>query len=140
MSNVDFSNTVTVKAKIRLLSNYNCQVSLGLYGSKGLVGNSILASSATFYAVQVAEQELQSDATSKGQETLTSSDIQTNVWYDVEITYSSGSATFKLYNGSTLVKTVTGSSSVLTSNTNKLMFNIGMYGNSQANIKDITVL
>ena len=99
-----------------------------------------MASSVSAYGVGIVEQTLATDTSDVSTYLLSSSDVQTNIWYDFEIIYNGTSVTFNLYNGDTLVKSLTGTSSILTSSNNQFMMSLGMYGNSQANIKDIIVL
>ena len=137
-----FPNTVTLKADIMLLGTVtNHQTGLGLLNSNTSVNGKITYYSPdSYYTVSLIE----STRTAYGSNEVTGSDthlnLQKNVWYTAIVEYNGNSQTFSLYNGSTLIGSVTASKSVLDASSNELGIWQGFGTNAQSLIKNIRVL
>lgn len=121
-------------------STTNLQTGIGLLNSNtGINGKICYYSPDSFYAVSLIE----STRTTYGSNEVSTSGltIQKNVWYTAIVEFNGNSQTFKLYQGDTLVGTVTASKSVLDSSSNELAFWIGFTNNASSTfVKNIRVL
>lgn len=140
LNNAVFPNNCTVRAKIKLSNdNSNNQFVFGLQNTHVVVGFTTIANPE--YRIVLAEQD-QSIA-SVYQQTITnlnSSVLQLNTWYTVELVYTSTTATFNLYNDSTLLGTASFNTTALDSSSNSLIFFTGMRPSVKQYLKDLTVL
>jgi len=140
LNNNRFSNTVSIKADIKMGgSSTNHQVGIGLLnGNVGVDGKFTYYSPDNYYGVAFIE----STRTSYGRNEvsqITSFNIQKNVWYTLIVEINGNNQTLHLYDGDTLVGTVSANKSVLSADNNELAIWNGFFANSTTFIKNIQV-
>lgn len=141
LNNYRFTNTVTIKADIKMTgtsTNHQCGIGL-LYNNVAINGKICYYSPDSYYAISFVE----STKTTYGSNEVSTAglSIQKNVWYTVVIEYNSNSQTMTLYNGDTVIGTVTASKSVLDASSNELgIWNGFNTSNNNTYVKNIRVL
>lgn len=140
LNNYRFDTDVTLKADIMFTGGVNKQMGIGLLnGNVGASAKITHATNVNYYGIGVIENTRTSYGSGEVGEALTSSDIVVNHWYTLEITYDGSDIVYNLYDGDTILKSITTSKSVL-SNSNELALLVGLSRNSQGLFKNIRVL
>lgn len=121
LNNYRFPNTVTVKADIMLSGvSTNHQTGIGLLNNNTAINGKVCYYSPdSYYAVSLIESTRTTYGTNEVVSTDTHLNIQKNKWYTLIVEYNGNNQTASLYDGDTLIGSVSATKSVLDSSSNE---------------------
>ena len=136
LDNLTLSNHCKIQADINMTNTSNNQPRIGLWnGNNGITSRVVISGTSTYFGI--SNQTKGNDGSNI--EIHSGVNISTGNWYTLEVEYNNGSVTAKIYNGNTLIDTITGSESTLASTGNDFGIDIGFGRTANFKIKNIMI-
>ena len=136
LNNLKFSNHLKLQMEVMGGNNSNTQPRLGLFnGNTGITSRVIWNSNDNYFGI--SQQGKSDDGTNIQLDSSISLALDT--WYTVELEFDNGTVTAKLMQGDTVISSLSGTETTLSSNNNDFALLVGFNTSSRMYVKNIQI-